>query len=329
MLAAFFGCCVLATGGSGQQLFIEESDALAKRVDEIYVGGLRYLANTQESDGTWDDSRYGGLPGVVGLAVVSMLAHGEDPNYGPYSEEIHRSLDFILESQNEQTGYIGNSMYNHGFATLALAEAYGAVDDPRLGPALKRAVRLILSAQERNPLNAWRYSPESTDADTTVSGAQMVALFAARNAGVPVPQEAIENGLQFFLKCQTAEGGFCYTPGSSANPARTAIGCLSLALANRKDTDAYKEAFQYLKQAGEQSSYHYYYLYYASQAYFHASPEAWEAWNRKNIKKLAADQNQDGSWEGRYGTTFTTAASLLSLALNYRLLPIYERKGGD
>jgi len=34
-----------------------------------------------------------------------------------------------------------------------------------------------------NTFGAWRYSPESKDADTTVSGAQMVALFAARNAG--------------------------------------------------------------------------------------------------------------------------------------------------
>ncbi len=79
-------------------------------------------------------------------------------------------------------------MYNHGFSTLALAEAYGAVDDPRLGPALQKAVRLIVSAQEANSLHAWRYSPDAKDADTTVSGAQMVALFAARNAGIPVPE---------------------------------------------------------------------------------------------------------------------------------------------
>jgi hypothetical protein len=66
-------------------------------------------------------------------------------------------------------------------------------------------------------------------------------------------------------------------------------------------------------------------LYYASQAFFHASPEAWQEWNRKNIKTLESAQNPDGSWEGQFGPTFSTAASLLSLALNYRYLPIYER----
>ena len=70
-------------------------------------------------------------------------------------------------------------MYNHGFAALALAEAYGQVRDPRLGPALQKSTELILNAQKRSRAGAWRYSPESTDGDTTVSGANLVALFAA------------------------------------------------------------------------------------------------------------------------------------------------------
>jgi len=40
---------------------------------------------------------------------------------------------------------------------------------------------------------------------------------------------------------------------------------------------------------------------------------------------VAATQNKDGSWDGSFGNSFGTAASLLSLALNYRFLPIYER----
>jgi hypothetical protein len=34
---------------------------------------------------------------------------------------------------------------------------------------------------------------------------------------------------------------------------------------------------------------------------------------------------QEGGWNGNYGTTFSTSSALLSLALNYRYLPIYER----
>ena len=86
-------------------------------------------------------------------------------------------------------------MYNHGFACLALAELYGTLNDERIGPALEKAVSLIISAANKNPQNAWRYYPDSNDFDTTVSGTQLVALFAARNAGIEVPKDTIEKAL--------------------------------------------------------------------------------------------------------------------------------------
>lgn len=319
------GLAVCVGRTAGQELFTEQPDVAPGEVDRIYVRGLQYLVRTQTAEGSWTDSTYGKEPAVVGLAVVSMLAHGDDPNTGPYSQAMRRGLDFILKQMNKKTGYIGRSMYNHGFATLALAEAYGAVDDPQLGPALQQAVRLILNSQAVNPFGAWRYSPESTDADTTVSGAQVVALFAARNAGIAVPEDAIQKALKFFATCQTPEGGYGYTSASSPNAARTAIGCLVLALAKEKGSPQFKAAFDYLQKAPPDVSYRQYFLYYGAQAFFHASPQAWQAWNRKNIKTLGPTQNADGSWEGQFGQTFATSASLLSLALNYRHLPIYER----
>jgi hypothetical protein len=310
---------------NAQELFIEKSDIAPKEVERIYVKGLQYLARNQTMEGNWKDMPYGGEPGVVGFSVLSFLAHGDDPNFGPYSQPIRRGLDFILKQQNSKTGYIGKTMYNHGFATLALAEAYGVVDDPRLGPALQKAVQLILTSQANNPLGAWRYAPEANDADTTVSGSQMVALFAARNAGVAVPEEAIEKGLKYFGKMQTPEGGFGYSSPSGPNAARTAIGCLILALAKEKNSKSFQSAFDFLKKTQPDQNYAQYYLYYASQAYFQASPQAWQVWNRKNIAGLKSTQSAEGSWDGQFGSTFATSASLLSLALNYRFLPIYER----
>jgi len=322
----FLLVALLATQAAhAQQLFIERTDLAATEVDGIFVKGLQYLVKNQAPEGRWVDQPYGGEPGVCGLAVVAMLAHGDDPNVGPYSVAIRRGLDFILSQMNKETGYIGRSMYNHGFATLALAESYGMVDDDRIGPAMEKAINLIISSQKANSFSAWRYSPESLDADTTVSGAQVVALFAARNAGMSVPEEAIQKALEYFKKCQTPEGGIGYTSAVGPNGARTAIGCLVFSLAKSKNSPTYNQAFEFLKTAPGEAHYFHYYLYYASQAYFHASPTEWDAWNRKNIKTLGATQNEDGSWSGQFGNTFSTAASLLSLALNYRYLPIYER----
>lgn len=312
---------------AAQDLLERRGDHVPPEVERMYTRGLTYLATSQQANGTWPDN-YGKQPGVVGLAVLAMLAHGEDPNYGPYSQAIERGLAFILKAQNKENGYIGNSMYNHGFATLALAEAYGAVNDERLGPALAEAVDLLLSAQQRNPTGAWRYHPESTDADTTASGACLMALYAARNAGLGIPEEALRKALQFYELCQTPEGGFGYTHAIKPNAARGAIGTLVIGLEDRQRTRVYRRAYDYLKLTGyaPPQTHWYYYLYYASQAFFHGpEEEQWDAWNQQNIETLQTMQNDDGSWQANNGPTFTTSAALLSLALNYRFLPIYER----
>ena len=310
---------------AAQELFEGGAEGLPPDIERLYTKGLHYLVRTQNDKGCWSDMQ-GSQPAVVSLAILSMLAHGEDANSGPYSRTIRRGLDYILGQMNKETGYIGNTMYNHGFSTLALAESYGAVNDPRLGPALQEAVKLILNAQARNGLGAWRYSPESRDADTTVSGAQMVALFAARNAGIGVPEEAIQKGIKFFLRCQSGDGGFGYTGPGGSNAPRSAIGALVFLLAKQKNSIPCKAAVRYLNQTPvAESHYYHYFLYYASQTYFHASIEAWEQWNKMNLTMLRNTQKADGGWDGSQGTTFSTATSLLSAALNYRYLPIYER----
>lgn len=316
---------VLAGCVAAQELFGRAEDVVPDEVDRIYARGLSFLQR-QLLSGRMERDPYATQPGVVGLAVVAMLARGEDPNSGPYSAAIRRGLEMIYQNTNPANGYIGGSMYNHGFATLALAEAYGAVDDPRLGPTLRRAVDLILQSQARNPRGAWRYSPESTDADTTVSGAQLVALLAARNAGLAVPDEAIRKGLQFFTQCRTPEGGIGYTDARGPNNVRSAIGVLVFALAREKNSPTYQAALAFLAQDPyREHGYPFYYHYYAAQALFHADLELWRAWNQRMVQYFGAAQNPDGSWDGAHGQMFSTAATLLTLALNYRLLPIYER----
>ena len=311
----------------GQDLFEQSNDSLVQEIDETYRNGLGFLAESQEERGCWTDSSYGSQPGVVGMAILAFLARGDDPEFGPYRLHVKRAINFLLKQQNQKTGYIGNSMYNHGFATLALAEAYGLTNDLRLGPALEKASKLIVSSQKSNSKGGWRYSPDSQDADSTISGAQLVALFAARNAGIKVPEEAIEKGKAFLLSCQDSNGGFGYTAASGANLPRSAIGSLILSLAKETNTDAYRNSVDFLKknsQFGDQG-HQYYSLYYTSQAMFRASPSLWNSWNSQNFKRLQSTQTENGSWNGNYGQTFVTSAALLSLALNYRYLPIYER----
>lgn len=319
---------LLAAAGTAcsQNIPGRADDTIPSQAELIYERGLQYLAKAQTDKGSWPDS-VGSEPGVVGLCVASFLAHGEDPNHGPYAKNIRLGIDFVLSQQNEKNGYIGSSMYNHAFATKALAESYGVLDDPRIAPALKKAVDLILSSQKRNRFGGWRYTPESRDADTTVTGCQMLALFAARNAGLAVPDNSIKKGLDYLALMRAKDGSYGYTSSSGGKPTLTAIGSLCLSLAKEKESTGYQASLTYLKNNLDYRDryYPFYFEYYMSQALFHADEATWREWNSRNIRYLGTIQSSDGSFPGNQGQSFNTAGALLSLALNYRFLPIYEK----
>lgn len=311
---------------TAQEIPVRQADVIPAQANLIYEKGLQYLSHSQGENGAWSDN-VGSEPGVVGLCVAAFLAFGEDPEQGPHATSIKRGIGYILGQQKSENGYIGSSMYSHAFATKALAEAYGMVNEPKIAPALKKAVELILTSQKNNKYGAWRYTPESFDADTTVTGCQLVALFAARNAGIAVPDEAIRKGLHYLANNRSANGSYGYTSGIGGRQTLTAIGVLCHTLAKEPDSKGFQTSVAYLKQQLDyrDRNYPYYFEYYMSQALFHADDAAWREWNARNIRYLGTIQAADGSFPGSFGASFNTAGALLSLALNYRYLPIYEK----
>ena len=224
---------------------------------------------------------------------------------------------------------------------LALAEAYGTVDDRDLWPAgqngkgrsigeaLELAVRAAITSQKKNPFGAWRYSPDATDADTSVSGAVLVGLLAARNAGIEVPDTSIDKAVSYYksMTSNAGEVGYSGIGGFGDSIARSSIAALVFAVARRQDLPQYKAALQYLTGRLEESPQQWpeYARYYEAQALFQGDIEAWKKWNGLLIQHLKRSQQSDGSFQGQLGPAVDTSLSLLALALNYRLLPIYER----
>ena len=338
-------------------------ELVPRDVRELYERGLQFLANAQTADGSWGGEHDQGAAmirglegaaradgtwaeggkqgaGMTGLGLLSLLASGEDPNFGVYSGHVRKALRSLITTQDAKTGYFGLSMYHHGFAMLALAEAYGAVDERNLWPegnaprsvgqALELAVRAAITAQKSNPGNAWRYQPNARDADTSVSGAIMIGLLAARNAGIEVPDDSIDKAILYFRSMASRSGEVSYVnagDGVAPSKARIAIVTLALAVARRKDLKEYGVTLGSLMQRIEEPAGQFgeYTLYYEAQALFQGDYPSWEAWNKLLIRRLKEAQMPDGSIQGRFAPTISTSLSLLSLALNYRFLPIYER----
>ena len=316
-------------------------EAVPRDVREMYDKGMQYLASTQTEKGGWTGGNQG--PGTTGLCLMVFLASGEDPNFGMYSNNVRRAVRSIISDQDAATGILGPSMYHHGFAMLALAEAYGAVDDRNIWPAgtkhrtigaaLELAVRAAVTSQKMNSMGGWRSSPDASDADTSVSGAVLVGLLAARNAGIEVPDESIDKAISFYTKMTASSGQVAYAGGIGGfdeSLARISIATLVYAVARRKDLPQFKSTLRYLVNKIEftgSSGFGWmeYQRYYQAQALFQGDVEAWKKWNKLLTRQLKQAQKADGSISSQHGDSIGTAMSLLGLALNYRFLPIYER----
>lgn len=324
---------------SEAQSTIQLGGEIPPEVETIYERGLNYLAQTQSEDGSW---RSRSEHGITGLCLMAFLAGGEDPNYGRYRLQIKRAIRSIITGQ-DTNGFIPNSMYHHGFAMLALAEAYGAVDEETLwegadpeenrksiAETLELAIQLAVEAQQKNRWGGWRYSPTSTDADTSVTGSVLMGLLACRNAGLAVPDEAIENALVYMQRNTASSGFVAYSGGiggGGESMARSAVATLVYAVGQKREWDEFQASLGHITERLEhkETSHLHYFYYYMAQALFQGDPDSWDRWNRKMARLLADQQSEEGYFNGSYGEAYGTAMSLLSLALNYRFLPIYER----
>ena len=313
-------CC--AGAASAQEMDLRVTDEIEKAVSR----GLDYLARTQNADGSWPPPNGQGC-GVVGLHLLAFLAHGEIPDEGKYGLVMRRAVEYIISRQEPNgllSGPAGSPMYNHGFATLALAEIYGMIDDPKLGPALKKAVGLIVSCQNRQ--GGWRYNVGEEDSDTTVSGAQMVALRAAASGGIEVPLETMQRGVQYYKSMYCPGGGFGYQTPNSPNDARSGIGLLVLSLSGAYHSEEAKLTADWLFSNPWGLSYFSYRNYYCAQALLQAGGKYWKKWNELQTPVILNAQQPDESWiDQQVGLTLPTAFNLLALEVNYYYLPIYQR----
>lgn len=304
---------------------------------------LAALAAAQHPDGSWDGgARYGRHVGITGLAALSFMADGNLPGRGRYGDNVQRAIEFILAHVTE-TGLLAadtshGPMYGHGFATLFLGEVYGMTAGgqdnalaERMHEALVKAVRLIVQTQ--NPDGGWRYNPVPYDADISVTITEIMALRAARNAGVEVPKATIDHAVEYVRRCQNPDGGFKYqlTSGGSAWP-RSAAGVASLYYAGIYSDNAIDLGLDYLfdnAMPGPRSraGAHYFYgNYYAVQCMYLAGGERWRTWWPAIRDELISRQGDTGLWSDNHaGSSYGTAMALIILQMPKRYLPIFQK----
>jgi squalene-hopene cyclase-like protein/prenyltransferase/squalene oxidase-like repeat protein len=314
-------------------------DHVTPQTQQAIDKGLAWLAARQHADGAFGSgSGFGRNVAVTALSGIAFLASGSTPGRGPYGEQVNRATEFIV-SVTKPNGFIHvkeqesyGPMYGHGFATLYLAEVYGMSKRADVREKLERAVRLIVQTQ--NPEGGWRYQPEPKEADISATVCQIMALRAARNAGLHVPNETVDRCIDYVKKCQNPDGGFRYQlvrHSESAFP-RSAAGIVALHSAGLYEGKEIERGLGYLLRytpRGQMARYegHFFYgHYYAAQAMWRAGGEHWDQWYPAIRDTLLRDQLPDGAWtDSTVCIEYGTAMALIILQLPNNYLPIFQR----
>ena len=330
----------------------DATDLVTAEAQQVIDRSLTALAVTQAGDGSFADTRTNfGNVAITGLAGLALMAGGHQPGRGRYGEAVAKAADYVVRRGNANPGspgYLANaemqpshsSMYQHGFGALFLAEVYGMVPSPEKQRALRvmleRAIGLTRNSQ--NPEGGWRYDPRPVQtADISVTVAQLMALRAAKNAGVAVPKGVVDKCVAYIKACQLPDGGFCYIKGQGVGGgafARTAAAVVGLFSAGIYDGREVDGGLAYLMRSvpGRRQNFadsrpdHYFYgHYYAALAMWTAGGNYWAEWFPAIRDELLSRYRQDGWAREFHGVAYAAAMACIILQLPNNYLPIMQK----
>jgi hypothetical protein len=324
----------------------------SQATESAVEAALLWLARHQDADGHWDTRKLEGgeqyNEGVSGLALLAFLGAGYTHKSGKFADNVNRAINWLVKQQDAKGGFARPSHkfgYQHAICGLALAEAYGMSQDPRLQEPAQKAVDHTIAHQAA--YSGWRYT-EKEPADTSVTGWFVMQLKSAKIAGLKVDGIGFQGASKFLDSVTGKEGTTAYMPDRGATQIMTAVGLVCRQFMGTPNTDPLLEkGADYLLKTElpkwEHTDYGcFYYWYYGTLATFQMGGKRWETWNTPLKKTLVDNQRKggpldgsaqdvDGSWdlvgnlEKRAGRAYSTAMGALCLEVYYRYLPMYAK----
>jgi len=307
--------------------------ATAEEVRKGLAKALDFLASTQQENGSWPNHEIAGA-GLAIMAFIGGECAGKD-----HSARVRAGLDYLksqfttgsqFEAGSAEAAIRGGMfgpvsgtvMYEQAIATLSVIEACVALNDPSLEPMIEEAVQLIVRSQNsaqkpatlKGPTAAdsphyggWRYEPDYTDADLSVSAWQILTLRAAVAAGFSVPDRVFSDAAKYVRTLKGGDGSFGYEGPADIGDscARAGMGALSLQLSGFPKDPLIAPAVRYMQAYGPTWNFEYpgdgypfYYWYYGTRVMYMAGGEDWRVWKDYMCRFLVDNQDEKGGWGG-------------------------------
>jgi RNA polymerase sigma factor (sigma-70 family) len=273
----------------------------AIRTDDAVAAGLQWLVQQQQRDGRWRMELGTQRKDIAAtaLALLPLLEAGETPKsrgaLHPYARSVERGLRFLMSAQ-DAAGYFGPDMYCHALAARAVCTAYRLTEEAALKKSAQRAIDLIVKTQDDK--GGWRYAPMKQPGDTSVTSYQILALDAARRAGLKVPDKTLTDAGRFLDSVAAPDGaGYGYVPGAGGpTPTMSAAGHLCRLVLGGKadDRGLVRWAAATRNQAFPKDKNHLYYYYYVTEALRRRGGDDWALWE-KRIRAYVLDKQDQGA----------------------------------
>jgi hypothetical protein len=348
---------------------VERAAPISPELQRGVERAVKWLLTQQQPEGYFAEKNRGTpKPGeapqhsgaMTALAIMGLTSVGHMPSDPtPEGKAVLRGLKFMTEYiLPDKNGYLGLSdhsrMYGHGIMSLMFMEMLGmSVDketDRRVRERCEAGLKLILTAQQvpnKSDANkgGWRYEPQSSDSDMSVTVWQLMSLRAAKNAGLEVPAQSVAEAVAYVKRSYRGErdasgkvidleAPFSYEPyGGRQNFSTTAAGMLSLLVCGQYEAPEVMGAANFLlknpPELGE--SWFYYGNYYYAQAMYQRGGDYAATARRRTEDILLRHQETTGQWmpkngnEKSQGAIYATSLALLSLSVYHHFLPIYQK----
>lgn len=327
--------------------------------DQTLNRGLAWLARNQTVRGNWDSDDLG----LVSMGALAFLSAGHLPGRGPYGETVERAISYVVDHV-KPSGLLNaadsqRDMYNHGLATFVLGQTFGMTEDPRVGQALDKALKLIAQTQCEDGGWDYRARRQRRGHDLSLVVMQAKALRSAVDSGFEVRNDVIRLAIQSVREHYKAEnnargfderarfgpGQFTYD-GNRSTLAMAACGVVCLQEFGQYDDWRIPKNLEVIDreigrlriQTGNgEIPFDAYTLYYVGQALYQVGGTPWE----KNYPLLREaiiktqlrrpdNSGEDGSWRdtrwvhGRPGMLYGTSVGCFLLSIPNRYLPILQ-----
>lgn len=312
--------------------------------------GVQWLLSQQKEDGSFEThkTRFPYVSAMTALALLALHDAGHSP--ADATEEgraLVAAVDYLCKATAVEVPrypglYLGREdrsrMYGHAMITYALATVVNDVPEAQLRIAahmrVMNAAALILAAQRvtKAPQNlgGWRYEPQSSDSDVSVTAWQLLALRAAeKHASVTVPESAWTEAASFLQRLSLhansergMSGALSYEAyGGSITFSTTASGVIALQCCGQGDAPEVRDALAFIDRSEilPTAQWFYYGMNHCSHAMINAEAGQRQRFVARLSEVLVPAQHEDGSWgpgvgnEKSAGIFYATAMAVSAL----------------